>query len=324
MAHPVLSTIAQLLYPPEQALDFNRIVNQLETVLTKLAVDSGAAHPVRVVWDFDDLAWFDVAETRILLAFVQFGRGGHATCLTLSVGPSTRQSRESSHHATLCSRLVELLQARYAPEAILWQEIEGPVDADVVDDLFDNLPELSSAEPVAAPVAARFPPLAPAEATCPDAIAKARIAWPGHARPKAAKRKPPSRWVAGAPDAYGRPLGYWHSERERGAALTVAVANDRPQLPRPRDEAMIRVREALYPTDPEPIQKPSTPMRLATHCLNATLIVIYPPMGAAVMTYSILRGEDFRLSLRWVAVVGAILSFAHSPLGTAVQAMARS
>ena len=43
----------------------------------------------------------------------------------------------------LCSRLVERIQFRFVPAAILWQEVEGPVDADVADELIGCLPVLT-------------------------------------------------------------------------------------------------------------------------------------------------------------------------------------
>lgn len=99
-------------------------------------------------------------------------------------------------------------------------------------------------------------------------------------------------------------------------------ANDVPHLPRLRDDTLIRLREALYPSNPQDLAAPSTQIRLATHCLNATLILVWLPMGAAVMTYSLLKGEDFRLSSRLIAAAGTILTVAHSPYGSVVRAMA--
>jgi hypothetical protein len=65
-------------------------------------------------------------------------------------------------------------------------------------------------------------------------------------------------------------------------------------------------------------------MRLAAHAMNATLIVVWPPLGAAVMTYSVLRGENMQMSARLMAVAGTFYALAHSPIGQGMVAMARS
>lgn len=101
------------------------------------------------------------------------------------------------------------------------------------------------------------------------------------------------------------------------------AANDQPDLPLPRDLELHNVRRALYPDD-EAGPPYSTQMRLAAHCLNATLILVWAPLGAAIMTYSILRGENMRLSSRVMAVSGTLYALAHSPIGMTVAAMAGS
>jgi hypothetical protein len=105
--------------------------------------------------------------------------------------------------------------------------------------------------------------------------------------------------------------------------LLALVANDLPDLPRRQANELQRVRAALYPAVPEPVavERPSTQMRLAVHAVNATLIVVALPVGAALLTYSLLRGEDMRLSARAVALTGAALGVLQSPLGQQVSAM---
>ena len=101
------------------------------------------------------------------------------------------------------------------------------------------------------------------------------------------------------------------------------AANDQPDLPRPQDAQLQRVREALYPHERHG-RGYSTQMRLAVHCLNATLILVWGPLGAAVMAYSLVKGEDMRLSARIMAVTGTFLAFASTPFGMTVAAMAKS
>ena len=62
-------------------------------------------------------------------------------------------------------------------------------------------------------------------------------------------------------------------------------------------------------------------MRLAIHAMNATMIVVFLPLGAAAMAYSILRGEDMRLSGRLMVLTGTGLALSQSPVGQHVMSM---
>ncbi|MGV8987332.1 MAG: hypothetical protein ACOH2H_13760 [Cypionkella sp.] len=161
MIPPLRSTIAQMLYPSDQETDFARVVAELETVLAGLAGDPAENEALTIEWDCDDLVCFDVGDTRILLASSEFGAENRSTCLTLSVGPPEWQCNPASHHAVLCSRLVERIQSRFVPAAILWNESPGPVDSDVLEGLSAKLPALPAArsrpQPAALPQALAIP-----------------------------------------------------------------------------------------------------------------------------------------------------------------------
>ena len=68
------------------------------------------------------------------------------------------------------------------------------------------------------------------------------------------------------------------------------------------DPDLVRIRSALYEVDPEP--QLSNPMRLAVHAMNATLIMVWAPLGAVVMAHSVLKGEDMRLSAHLMVLAG--------------------
>jgi hypothetical protein len=281
MTFPMRSTIAQLLYPNEQAVDFARTVVELETVLTRLRGDA-----LEVEWDCDDVVCFDTSETRILLSRARYGRGGQEACLTVAVGPLHPHpgpaSDELVNHQALCSRMVERIQRRNPPNAILWREVEGRVDADVSDEFVDMLPQASAALPTVDSILDHV--------TRTDLFKTAPL---DRAEAKPAQR---NRILVARRNLQGR--GY------------------------PREEIQGRLRRTFARPQPAPRPVYSTPMRLTAHCLNAALIVVYPPMGAAVMAYSLVKGEDLRLSSRLVAVVGTVLSLAQTPFGHSVAAMA--
>ena len=323
-----LSTIAQLLYPSEQALDFARIVAELGKVLTHLRGDA-----VQVSWDCDDLVAFDMPETRILLAWSELNAAGLAGCLTVSVGPGPQSALRTfeSEHDLLCSRLVERIQNRYFPLATIWHQVEGSISAELVDDLIDGLPDVSSALP---PVASILDAISKTDRPSTGQPGSPVIPQPDAALAGMPKLAPPVAPMppAGAPTRFravraGSALFKTRTLlRIKPASRVLVAANDQPDLPQPQNAELARLRSALYPVDPEPStaggQQPSTQMRLAAHCFNTTLILVWSPLGAAVMTYSLLKGEDIRLSSRMMAVAGTLYALAHSPMGQSFAAMA--
>lgn len=117
-------------------------------------------------------------------------------------------------------------------------------------------------------------------------------------------------WHASIPDA--------DAAAPQGAALATIAANDLPDLPAPLHEHLARVRAALYAEglddDARLLETPSAQMRLASHAMNATLVVVAFPLGAALTTYSLLRGGNMRLSAQAMAVVAGVLGVFHSGL----------
>lgn len=101
------------------------------------------------------------------------------------------------------------------------------------------------------------------------------------------------------------------------------VANDRPDLPLPRNPELARLRTALYPAkEPEVPHLTSPQMRLAAYSMNATLIVVSLPIGAALMTYSVLRGDNMRLTSRALVATGFASSLMQSQFGQQMVAFA--
>lgn len=58
-------------------------------------------------------------------------------------------------------------------------------------------------------------------------------------------------------------------------------------------------------------ERPSVPLRLATHVIGLSLVVTALPVGAAMMTYNLLNGEDMQMTARLTTLTGlglAVLS----------------
>lgn len=113
---------------------------------------------------------------------------------------------------------------------------------------------------------------------------------------------------------------FWHSSvSETAPDLPVFAppaplpANDLPDLPLALHEHLARVREALYAQTPDGdaqiLDLPSVQIRLASHAMTATLVVVAFPVGAALTTYSLFRGANIRLSAQAMALVASVFAF---------------
>ncbi|HSF63721.1 MAG TPA: hypothetical protein VLA78_05005 [Paracoccaceae bacterium] len=81
-------------------------------------------------------------------------------------------------------------------------------------------------------------------------------------------------------------------------------------------QELARLRSALYPPedDTRAAEQPSPQLRLAAHAMDATLIVVAPPVGAALMTYGLLRGSNLVRSGRAMAVTCTFVGLVQGPL----------
>ncbi len=312
------STLAQLLFSTPPQINFADIVDELEAVLAHYPATSRALSR-----DGGCVAIFDLDGSRVVLGFTDDLAGPHAACLTVSVGTGpdlTGPGPLAGRRTALCRKIADRLSSRYPYDTVVWHETPSPVTPDLIDRMIETLAaggeptrlpqepaveidrllarmsvelEIRQVNPVtnfARPDPHSFTPLS----VRPP---KARIKLPAALRP------------APVPE-----------ELLTAPAETEVVANDRPLLPQNHDADAARIRAALYPPEEEvEDQRPSTQMRLAVHAMNATMIVVLLPVGAAMMTYSILRGEDMRRSGRMMALTGLVLAAGQSQFGQQVQ-----
>jgi hypothetical protein len=54
--------------------------------------------------------------------------------------------------------------------------------------------------------------------------------------------------------------------------------------------------------------RPSVPLRLATHAISLSLVATALPIGAAMMTYNLLKGEDIKVTARLTTLTGLALT----------------
>lgn len=275
------STIAELVFLEAPAMNFARLVADLDTVLGRFPKLER-----QLTWDNEDIASFDMPGTRIVLATNETPRPGIAVSLTISVGPShlpAARGRAKRHdvplfrHDAMCSRLVERVQTRLTPDAIFWHECAVTVGPDLIDALSAALPAVGPRHGVDHPI---FQTLK--EITVDDIYIRGFMRG-GH-----------------------------------------RASNDHPHIPRIRDYELSRLRAALYPKDEEDTERASPQMRLAAHTMNATLIMVALPVGAAMLTYSLLRGDNMRLTSAALVATGLGSTILQSQFGQQLVALAGS
>jgi hypothetical protein len=286
------STIAQFVFDRDPALNLPLLVRELDDALYR----SGAGDR-RITWDCEDLVFVDLHGARFTLSYTGEPALGLPSSLMISVGPgpdSRDDPTDRRRYEDLCHLIADRLRARFAPRETLWHQVAGPVTADLVDNLFDRLPDFSAGAQ-ARPLTRRSPP-AEAIRAFPETENGMPVSFVEKAMAiKAAKAERARAAVT----------------RFSTAALApTAPANSQPDLPRHPAGDLDQIRNALYPTEPE-TQAQGVRMRLAASTLDVTLMVVYLPMGAAMLTCSLLRGGDIHASGRVMALTCTLLALSH-------------
>ena len=72
-----------------------------------------------------------------------------------------------------------------------------------------------------------------------------------------------------------------------------------------------QMRACIYTPTEEQLEgesRPSVPLRLATHAISLSLVATALPIGAAMMTYNLLKGEDIKVTARLTTLTGLALT----------------
>ncbi|MES2434022.1 MAG: hypothetical protein V4586_09390 [Pseudomonadota bacterium] len=340
-------TIAQMVYADKQPLNFARLVGELHAILAQLH-----GSELMFEWDYEDIAFFDLPATRIALGWDEKPGKGYSACMTVSVGPPPHIAPQLSGsdgydgYEEACSRMVERLHGRYPALAIFWHQSEEQLTCNLFDRLVEELPPLMQLFPFQEPdwVADAMARQSPGRAV---ALRGAEVV---NAPEPATKEAAPISQPAAKPvvenvvnpavnqDEKGGELitlkfsGKSATARARARARVKAqakslaplseIANDHPTPLHPRDRELAQLRDALYQADADETPAPlSTQLRLTAHALNATLILVWAPLGAAVMTYSLLKGEDMKFSARLMVLTGLFATALGGPIGQQVMAI---
>ncbi|TXH95733.1 MAG: hypothetical protein E6Q73_14400 [Pseudorhodobacter sp.] len=117
---------------------------------------------------------------------------------------------------------------------------------------------------------------------------------------------------ARSPQARGRVVAL------RRRAMRAQLKRPLPQWPLPggqADDDLRNMRDQIYSDSAsEQAAQPSVPLRVATHAISLSLVAAALPVGAAVMTYNLLKGEDMRVTARLTTLTGlALVVLAGNP-----------
>lgn len=317
MTCPSKSTIAQLRFLEPPVFNFVRLVNDLNGVL-----NYGPYADHILAWDHDDVVFFDIQGLRITLGYAAGLTGEFEACLIVSVGPAPDWADKMfvpDDNETLCQQIAQRIASKLQPAEMVWQEWEGVMTSELIDTITETLPEragIIETIPEQAEITESRPEQTKTShlSAAPDPADLIRIAEQTEQifEQRFQKHWEPAAAVTAAP----------RKVRKANAARTVKpapvpepeVANDMPDLPRPQLTDAQRIREALYSTEPEN-EKPTAALRLSAHAINATIVVLSLPIGASLVTYSLLRGENVNVSARAMALCGILIGLQQTPIG---------
>ncbi len=298
------STIAQFVFTHDPALNLPLLVKELDRALQR----SGAGLR-KIAWDGDDLALLDVEGARFTLSYSTDAATGPAS-LMISVGPGTggpSDPVDRRRHDELCHLIANRLQLRFAPERMLWHQVTGPVTADLIDDLFDRLPDFDMAEqPPASQVRSETAKVLRAFPETKD-IGAVSFAEKARALKAAKIERAQAAARVAAQDATQA------AAQAAAPSKTAPVMTPANSQPAPNPE-MARLRAALYPAASPAQPAQTVRLRLAASTMDMTLMIVCLPAGAAMLTYSVLRGGNVNASGRMMALTCSLLGLSQLPL----------
>lgn len=115
---------------------------------------------------------------------------------------------------------------------------------------------------------------------------------------------------------FARPDPVGDLDLSRIATEMPPLANNGPDLPRQRDPELAAIRASLYAeADDISGRDQSAPMRLAVHAMNATMIVVFMPVGLAATISGLRKGENLRFSAQMLALTGLFGAIWKGPMG---------
>lgn len=332
------STSVSLLFNERPVLNFATYVARMEKALRGSFQDT-----MQLTWDHDDVVTIDIDGSRVLLGYwetpEQLTAEGEtcAAVMVLAVGPGPdwrAETRLARFRKSLCQSVVAGIVESHPADLILWKDFQGVFTPEDFDMLIDQALETSrdSSDLEATPAGMADPEAGP-EVLTPERHPETEK---GERRfgalpvrrlmdrleteiPTTEPMRLPQMPVPFAESA-DTPVsadGPSKMELDARADFQALIANDMPDLPAPDFDQLDRIRDALYP-QAEDEDKPELVQRLTIYAANTTLMLVALPVGAALLTYNILGGEDAKITARAMALTGAALGMMHTGFGHAL------
>jgi hypothetical protein len=327
VSNPNPTTLAYLYYARKAPFNFAHVVSELQVVLNRLT-----AKALEVAWDWNDLVTLQSNGTRIVMGCFEINEPHEACYLTVAIGSSHGDAAgelddgAEGRFRALTERLVQRLSERFPPEKVFWSQLDAPPTAESLEEMAENLMHQVEAEQSQ-------------EVEDRQEAERRRVAAEILRRP--VDDAEVERHFAHFPDAeiVNDPLPRFEVPekpqprvRVRPVDVSRLKANvnrppARPPIapPRPNDPDLFRVREALYPAEPEilpPAKGETVPIRLAAHAMNVTLIAVWMPLGISMVAYSLVKGEDVRLSGQMMVLAGLFSASMNSSIGQSLMQIA--
>jgi hypothetical protein len=235
------------------------------------ALAGAGASERKTTLEGDGLAVIDAGSSRIAVAMAENLDNGGATAITVAVGSGPEEDGDAQltrRQAVLARMIADRLAARSEPSETIWSESH----------------EIATPEFLAR--------------SAEDLAARRRV--PQDAETVRAREEAPLHFVGAddIPRLMARVDAAIDARRAGWEQTVDMVASS--DLP-PVDLAGLEVKSV----DTAPT---SAPLRLAAHMIDATLMVLLLPVGAAMMVYSLSRGANLNTSARVMAITGVAMS----------------
>jgi|GEM_PF-1190066 len=216
-------------------------------------LDSHRLQHRAISFDADDIALIDIDMMRIALGWYRPEASDQSWYLVVAVGPSPHalgQTMPRRFSERLAQSIIDRVNAVLPFDAVLWSDTTPPLDVDKMDQVLDALSGLASM-----PHDARSSGAADVRSVMAGAESNARAAG-------------------------GQPADHLHV----GDVHDTTPRHDTGEADRPAGTR--RLFAEVYVQEPEGC---SLQMYLTVYTLGTTLLLMTPPVGAAMLAYTVLR-----------------------------------
>ncbi|TNC73431.1 hypothetical protein [Rubellimicrobium roseum] len=273
------TTVGHLVYSGLPPLNLERLAADLSASLSGL--DRTEQRMTRLG---DDGVLIDLGAARVVVGIERAldSAGGAAVTVAVGYAPEAgEEDRLAKRRGVLARLIAERISSRYAPVETVWNDLDEAATPELVARCTVRLSERR-------------------QAALDDKTQRAQ-----------ARRSMPRHFVepADLPRLVARIDSTLAARRSVGAE---AMAVDGAAYLPPLDLSGPAGTAILVGGGVGPVERSSAPLRLAAHLMDAVLMIVALPVGAAMMTYSLSRGANLTNSARALALCSASIALLES------------